>query len=49
MFFQINYSTEPLFGKRLTSSARIHYVATFIARDRRDFRQIYKPSPSSTR
>ena len=49
MFVEINYLTQPLFGTWLTSPARIHYVATFIVRDRRDFSQIYNPSPTATR
>jgi len=49
MFVEINYLTEPLFGTWLTSPARIHYVATFIVRDRRDFSQIFNPSPTATR
>lgn len=49
MFVEINYLTEPLFGTWLTSPARIHYVATFIVPDRRDFSQIYNPSPTATR
>lgn len=49
MFVEINYLTKPLFGTWLTSPARIHYVASFIVRDRRDFSQIYNPSPTATR
>jgi len=49
MFVEVNYLTKPLFGTWLTSPARIHYVATFIIRDRRDFSQIYNPSPTATR
>jgi Flp pilus assembly protein TadG len=49
MFVEINYLTTPLFGSWLTSPARIHYVASFIVRDRRDFAQIYNPSPTATR
>lgn len=49
MFVEVNYLTKPLFGTWLTSPARIHYVASFIVRDRRDFAQIYNPSPTATR
>jgi Flp pilus assembly protein TadG len=49
MFVEVNYLTKPLFGTWLTSPARIHYVASFIVRDRRDFGQIYNPSPTATR
>jgi len=49
MFVEINYLSQPLFGSWLTSPARIHYIASFIVRDRRDFSQIYNPSPTATR
>jgi Flp pilus assembly protein TadG len=49
MFVEINYLTKPLFGTWLTSPARIHYVASFIVRDKRDFAQIYNPTPTATR
>lgn len=48
MFVEINYLTKPLFGSWLTSPARIHYVASFIVRDKRDFAQIY-PGTGATR
>lgn len=41
MFVEINYLTKPLFGSLLMSPARIHYVASFIVRDNRDFSKIY--------
>lgn len=46
MFVEINYETKPLFGAWLTSPVRIHYIASFIVRDRRDFSQLYNPSPA---
>lgn len=49
MFVEINYLTKPLFGTWLTAPTRIHYVASYIVRDRRDFSQIFNPSPTSTR
>lgn len=49
MFVEVNYLTKPLFGNWLTSPARIHYIASFIVRDRRDFSMIYNPSPTATR
>jgi Flp pilus assembly protein TadG len=48
MFVEVNYLTKPLFGTWLTSPARIHYVASFIVRDKRDYAQIYNPSPTAT-
>jgi len=49
MFVEINYLTRPLFGTWLTEPARLHYIASFIVRDRRDFSQIFNPSPTATR
>jgi len=49
MFVEINYLTKPLFGAWLTSPARIHYVASYIVRDKRDFAEIYNPTPTATR
>ncbi len=49
MFVEINYLTKPLFGTWLTAPARLHYVASFIVRDRRDYSQIFNPSPTATR
>ena len=45
MFVEINYQTKPLFGTWLTTPARIHYIASFIVRDRRDFARIFNPDP----
>jgi Flp pilus assembly protein TadG len=41
MYVEINYRTKPLFGPWLTQSQTIHYIASFVVRDRRDYRQIY--------
>lgn len=49
MFVEINYAYRPLTGTWLMPAGRIHYVASFIVRDVRDFAQIYNPSPTSTR
>lgn len=49
MFVEINYLTKPLFGTWLTAPARLNYIASFIVRDRRDFVQLYNPSPAATR
>lgn len=46
MFVEVNYLTKPLFGTMLVSPTRLHYVASFIVRDRRDFQQIYNPVTS---
>lgn len=46
MFVEINYAYQPIFGGLLIASPRIHYVASFIVRDRRDFTQVFNPSPA---
>lgn len=43
MFVEINYDYKPIVGQWLFGAARIHYVASFIVRDNRDFTQIYNP------
>jgi Flp pilus assembly protein TadG len=47
MFVEINYLTRPLFGTMLVSPSRIHYIASFIVRDRRDFSQLYNPATAT--
>jgi Flp pilus assembly protein TadG len=50
MFVEINYLYTPLVGKGwFAQEQRMHYVASFIVRDNRDFAQIYNPSPAATR
>lgn len=46
MFVEINYETKPLFGTMLVGPKRLHYVASFIVRDRRDFAQLFNPDPA---
>ena len=50
MFVEINYNYKPVFtGTWLpNASGKIHYIASFIVRDKRVFDQIYNPSPSAT-
>lgn len=49
MFVEVNYDYQPLFGSLFVSSRIIHYTASFIVRDKRDFSQIYNPSPAASR
>jgi hypothetical protein len=49
MFVEINYLYQPLLGTWLMPATRIHYIATFIVRDPRDFSQIFNPSPTAAR
>lgn len=49
VFVEINYNYKPLITNYLIgATSRIHYVASFIVRDKRDFSLIYNPSPSTT-
>ena len=49
MFVEINYTYTPLTGTWLMSPTRIHYIASFIVRDTRDYAQVFNPSPTATR
>ena len=52
MFVEINYAYQPLFGTMFIGSADkptiIHYTASLIVRDNRDFSGITNPSPTAT-
>lgn len=51
MFVEINYQYKPVFtGAWIPrGSGRIHYIASFIVRDKRVFDMIYNPNPTATR
>ena len=49
MYVEINYRTKPLFGTWFTPPRTLHYIASFVVRDRRDYSQIFNPTPTSTR
>ena len=51
MFVEINYDYKPVVSTMWLpgGAARLHYIASFIVRDRRDFAQIYNPDPAATR
>ena len=40
MFVEINYEYQPLFGTLFVGKTKLHYVASAIVRDNRDFSQI---------
>ena len=45
IFVEINYNYKPLISNYLIgTTSRIHYIASFIVRDNRDFSQIYNPT-----
>ncbi|QDZ07676.1 hypothetical protein FPZ24_09380 [Sphingomonas panacisoli] len=46
MFVEVNYDYKPIVGQWLFGAARIHYIASFVVRDNRDFTQIYNPTTS---
>ena len=49
MFVEVNYKYQPLFGSLFVTPPIIHYTASFVVRDNRDYTQIYNPSPAATR
>jgi len=48
MFVEINYDYQPFFGTLFIAPSKIHYIASFVVRDNRDFTQISNPSPAAT-
>ena len=45
VFVEINYNYKPLISNYLVgTTSRIHYIASFIVRDNRDFSQMYNPT-----
>jgi Flp pilus assembly protein TadG len=48
MFVEINYQYQPMFGSMFITARNIHHTASFIVRDKRDFSQLYNPSPAAT-
>lgn len=43
MFVEVNYQYQPIAPNWLTGPKRLHYIASFIVRDSRDFTQIRNP------
>lgn len=44
IFVEVNYEYHPVFGTTYMNAQKIHYVASFVVRDRRDFSQIFNPT-----
>ena len=44
MFVEINYQYQPIVGNWLFGSSRIHYAASLIVRNNRDFSKLYQTS-----
>jgi hypothetical protein len=49
MFVEVNYQYQPMFTTMFVTNRLIHYTASFVVRDRRDYSQLYNPSPAATR
>jgi Flp pilus assembly protein TadG len=47
MFVEVNYDYQALFGSMFVSPTKVHYIASFIVRDNRDFSQITNPTPKA--
>jgi hypothetical protein len=47
MFVEINYRYQPLFGSLFVAPRIIHYTASLLVRDNRDFTQLYNPTDSA--
>jgi len=47
IYVEVNYQYQPLFGTLFVNPTKLHYVASMIVRDKRDFSQIYNPTPSA--
>ncbi|NYD90313.1 TadE/TadG family type IV pilus assembly protein [Sphingomonas melonis] len=48
IFVELNYEYQPIVGGWLAKPFRMHYVASMIVRNNRDFRQIYNPLNAET-
>jgi hypothetical protein len=48
MFVEINYDYQPLFGSLFLGTRKVHYIASFVVRDNRDYTQITNPTPTAT-
>ncbi|MFT3967028.1 MAG: hypothetical protein QM690_14205 [Sphingobium sp.] len=48
MFVEVNYRYQGLFGSLFIAPRMIRYTASFVVRDKRDYSQIYNPSPAAT-
>ncbi|MEP9361218.1 hypothetical protein [Sphingomonas sp. KR3-1] len=49
IFVEVNYDYQRLFGSTFMGPIKLHYVASFLVRDRRDLSQLFNPSPAATR
>ncbi|WP_010163616.1 TadE/TadG family type IV pilus assembly protein [Sphingomonas sp. PAMC 26617] len=49
MFVEINYNYQPVTGTWLIGAKKLHSIATFIVRDKRNFTQVTNPAPTAKR
>lgn len=49
MFVEVNYEYRPIIDFYGIVPSQIHYTASFIVRDNRDFSQVFNPSPAASR
>lgn len=51
IFVEINYEYQPVIALSwiYQQRSRLHYTASYLVRDNRDFQQIYNPAPTATR
>jgi hypothetical protein len=51
MFVEINYDYQPVVSTQWLpgGAAKLHYTASYIVRDRRDFTRLFNPNPGATR
>ncbi len=49
MFVEINYEYRPIINLFGLAPRHIHYTASFIVRDNRDFSQMFNPNPAAPR
>jgi hypothetical protein len=49
IFVEVNYDYQRLFGSTFMGPVKLHYVASFLVRDRRDLSQLFNPAPTATR
>jgi Flp pilus assembly protein TadG len=49
VFVEVNYNYQPFFGTMFVGNKLMHYTASFVVRDLRDYAQIYNPSPVAVR
>ena len=47
IFVEINYEYQPVFGSLFVSPTKLHYVASAIIRDRRDYSQLFNPGSAA--